>query len=293
MTKSEFAKVMRESLIDSLGEGYEVSVTEVLKNNSIRRTGLVIKTADNNLAPTLYLEDLLEAYNAGKITIEDAVIKLHEVYINYKAKQPFDSSQLTDFDVCKDKIIFKLINADKNKEYLEDTPHKIVCGDLALIFCMSVYIDCSSGGTVVIHNKLAKYWGVSADELYDLAIVNTPVIEKGRLISFTDFAYEITGIECPTSLPMWICSNIHSHNGAGAILYKDILEKAIDTIGDDFYIIPCTIHECLLIPLDMDVDIKAMRTLIRSVNGSEISEADFLSNNLYVYRRSEDQISIA
>ncbi len=50
-----FAATVKEAVEASLGEGYEVNIHEVLKNNSTHLTGLTIKTEESNVAPTIYL----------------------------------------------------------------------------------------------------------------------------------------------------------------------------------------------------------------------------------------------
>ena len=60
-----FAAVVKEAVEASLGDGYEVSINEVLKNNDTHLTGLTIRTEESNVAPTIYLEGMFERYKAG------------------------------------------------------------------------------------------------------------------------------------------------------------------------------------------------------------------------------------
>ena len=68
-TMDVFAQVVKEAVEASLGDGYEVSIHEVLKNNDTHLTGLTIRTEESNVAPTIYLEGSFERYKAGDAAV--------------------------------------------------------------------------------------------------------------------------------------------------------------------------------------------------------------------------------
>ena len=124
-TMDEFAQVVKEAGEAILGDGYEVCIHEVLKNNDTHLTGLTIRTEESNVAPTIYLEGMFERYKAGNAAIPDIVSEIISVYESHKVTMPFDASMVTDFSACQSKICYKLVNAGRNKELLADAPHMI------------------------------------------------------------------------------------------------------------------------------------------------------------------------
>ena len=133
-TMDVFAQVVKEAVEASLGDGYEVSIHEVLKNNDTHLTGLTIRTEESNVAPTIYLEGSFERYKAGDAAVPVIVSEILSVYESHKTTMSFDASLVTDFSACKERICYKLVNADRNRELLADAPHIIVCDDLAVAF---------------------------------------------------------------------------------------------------------------------------------------------------------------
>ena len=82
------------------------------------------------------------------------------------------------------------------------------------------------------------------------------------------------------------------HHGAGVIAYEGFLDEQAKKMGEDFYIIPCSIHEVLLVPESMAQDVGALKDMISNVNSCEVSPEEVLSNNLYHYDSKEKLFEI-
>lgn len=87
------------------------------------------------VALEVYQGELLIYYNNyknGRPMVE-ILAEVERAYNIYKAEHDFDVSSITDFNHVQDKICYKLINRDKNKELLADTPY-LPFQNLAVIF---------------------------------------------------------------------------------------------------------------------------------------------------------------
>ena len=62
MEISEFSQKICNAVKEELGEGYRIELKEVRKNNGVILHGLVILFRSQNVAPTIYLDTFLEAY---------------------------------------------------------------------------------------------------------------------------------------------------------------------------------------------------------------------------------------
>ena len=68
MTFDEFKENIVADIKDYLPEEYadaKVQIQDVVKNNDRQLSGLTIRTEDNNIAPTIYLEDFYKQYQDG------------------------------------------------------------------------------------------------------------------------------------------------------------------------------------------------------------------------------------
>lgn len=62
----------------------------------------------------------------------------------------------------------------------------------------------------------------------------------------------------------------------------------------NFYILPSSIHETILIPDDSTkmVDYKHLKEMVKEVNETQVDEVERLSDHVYYYDRKAKEISI-
>ena len=84
---------------------------------------------------------------------------------------------------------------------------------------------------------------------------------------------------------IYVLTNECGINGAAYITYKEILEEFSQNKSKEYYIIPSSIHELILIPKEMEEDTDSLKMFIKEVNKHAIPKIDFLSDNLYFYNR--------
>ena len=188
-----FADVVKAGLEEAHPECC-VMVHKVTKNNNLVLTGISIRSKEVNLAPTIYMDGYYNDYKNGRPMVE-ILAEVERAYNTYKAEQDFDVSSITDFNLVQDKICYKLVNRDKNKELLADAPY-LPFQDLAVIFYVLVSEDSVGTGTVTIHNNLMEMWGnPDIKELYRIAKNNTQRRYKGRVSNMMEIMGEIISSE--------------------------------------------------------------------------------------------------
>ena len=305
-TMEAFAGTIKAAMEATYGEDYKVSVQEVKKNNGLVLTGLTILKKDCNIAPTIYLNQVFKQYQDGR-SMESICRELIAVYEEHKVHTDFDVSAVTDFAKVQNRICYKLINAEKNEELLADAPHMML-EDLAVSFYILVSQDSDGTGTITIRNNMLSFWNIDTDTLYELALTNTQKIFRGSVQSMASVMTEILSHKLDEEsaqefydmmvgeddmIPMYVCTNTIKLNGAGVILYQGLLQEFADRVGSDFYILPSSIHETLLIPANGDMDIEYLRDMVRTVNRTEVAEDEVLSDSVYRYNRLLDRVELA
>ena len=83
-------------------------------------------------------------------------------------------------------------------------------------------------------------------------------------------------------MQFYVLTNNSGCKGASAILYPGFLDEIRDQLGGDLYIIPSSIHECLILKQDV-AEADDLKRCICEVNRDVLSPGDFLSDNLYEY----------
>lgn len=222
-----------------------------------------------------------------------------EAYVN---KVKGEAETVWDYEKVRDKIIFKLINTEHNRELLKRVPNRSFC-DLSIVF-MVHFGDREKGiCTALILDEHMAFWNVTVDDLYDAAMKNTPRLlpdtftgmdEMIRKIFLQEECDETIEIEAEVeSVPFYVLTNRLGIFGAACLLYPGVVKKYANELNCDLYVLPSSVHETLLLPYDKDLNVDELREMVQNVNRSEVALEDRLSGQVYIYQRSEDRISIA
>lgn len=57
-------------------------------------------------------------------------------------------------------------------------------------------------------------------------------------------------------------------------------------------ILPSSIHEVLLVVYEEELCMEELKEMVRHVNQTEVAKEEILSDNVYIYSRKTDKISI-
>lgn len=295
MEMKDFASKIRDSVRDGLGDGYKVDVKEVNKNNSVVRNGLVILAQGQNVAPTIYLEDFLEAYESG-MPLETVVQQMLDAYRRSMPADGLDMDFFRHFQKVRDRICFRLIGKKGNEALLEKIPY-IDFLDLAICFYYAYQDESLGEGSILIYNSHVEMWGTNAFELMNTARRNTPRLLPWTCCSLAE-AMEAAGGESDAELdgflaglPMKVLSNTKQVHGAACILYPGVLEALAQEGGCGFYILPSSIHEVMLLPdTDGHMSADCLKLMIVDVNSTIVAPEEVLSDTLYYYDADQKRV---
>ena len=63
-------------------------------------------------------------------------------------------------------------------------------------------------------------------------------------------------------------------------------------MDSDFYILPSSVHEVILVPTTSKKDLQKMSDMVESVNTSTLLPEEILSDHAYYYSREQDEITM-
>ena len=271
MNFEEFKAWVKENITSKdWKETSQIEISVVKKNNGVSATGLFIRESGQDVSPILYLDDYDKKVQMAAVKIPN----------------------LQEFENIRGRVIYRLVNYEKNKEILEDCPH-IRLYDLAVTFRWVARIDDVGVSTSLITNKQVKEWGVSVNDLVLAARQNTPRLFPAQIIDMEEMlAGMVSFILYPSAIPMYILTNKQELNGASALLYGDILKDFANKKGADMYILPSSIHEVIMVPADRINDPTKLLSIVHDANTTVVSIGDVLSDSVYYYDRKKDQILV-
>jgi len=289
-----FASAVKQRL-EQTHTSASVEIHEAVKNNSLNLTGITVREEGRSIAPVVYLEGFFEEYQNGK-PLDEICQKIEEVSRNATLDTDFDVNGIKDFSKVRDKICYKLVNAEKNANLLDVIPHRL-WQDLAVIYYIPISMESASGfPSITVKNSMLELWGVDEETLYRHAHVNTPALFHAEIMPLTDVIRNmLQGTEEPenTPLSLYVATNDCKINGAAVLLYDSILKEFAGQAGGDFYILPSSIHETLFLPVPSDSDGHALTEMVREINsGGCVAPDEILSDNVYLYHAEDGSVTL-
>lgn len=198
------------------------------------------------------------------------------------------------------KVFIQLVNMEESKEMLQHVPHRQFL-DLAIIYRIVREETDQGFETGIVNNELMEALDWSEKDLYLKAmsqhIMKTKItllddvtcellLKAGAPREFVDIMYPPEA----ESHPVYMLTNENMLFGANEILYTENLWKLSNKLHSDLYIIPSSIHECIVLPDDCSIhDVKEM---LGAANDIIVSESNQLSYNIYHYERKTGNIKI-
>lgn len=318
MSFAEFIILIKSKIELILGDDYDTHITHVIKNNSVELDGLIILRGGSNISPSIYLNSYYEKYlecNSIESIVEHIIHEYKKSILEEKISKlnvPYDFADM------KSRIIFRIVNYEKNKNLLSTVPY-VPFLDLAITFHCLVNHNSDGIGTVRITNELMKYWDITMEELKKLGKENTtrlfpPVIQTMNEIvnhilnnnsnysSKESGDYDLFNMEADTedglrikgryeTKDMYVLTNKKGINGASCLLYPNILSDLADKLNSDLYILPSSIHEIIIVEKDNSFQKEDLIRMVEDINLTQVPIEDVLSNNVYIYSREKDSIS--
>lgn len=297
MEYKEFVSMVEEKLNLKLKGGMKASKYTVIKNNGKEKTGIIVESDRYNMSPAIYLEEFFEQYQKG-MSIEKIVNEILEFYEKVKVEEDYDVSKLSCYEGVQKKVVFKLVNTEKNRQILEEIPN-IPMLDLSIVFYILVEVNDKGCATIQIRYEHMKSWDVSVEQLYTDAKLNVKRLIPARLMCMQQVMERLLDMskECENDLLkvkfppenkdlMYILTNSIQQFGAAALVYPNILEMAARIVGEDFYLLPSSIHEVILVPKSKSPDLKELNEMINEINETQVEEEEILGNHAYYYEKN-------
>ena len=301
---NEFTQYVKEETERAFPEA-KVTVNEVKKNNNLTLTAITVRPEGSSISPNIYLDRFYEEYEDGE-SLDTVIAKITRVAEdNFDAPAGFTgiAEKFTKWDEIKNSIIFSLVNGEKNKELLENAPH-VMFEDLAILFKVFIGDGNNGFGSITILNDHIKYWDVTVEDLMAAAKANVENLLPATVQTMGEVLMEMMAKdgmpeemaelfrqEMPLTKTMFVISNKQKVNGAGSVLYKDVLADLSAKIGTDLYILPSSIHEVIVVSEEMG-DPETLRQMVCEVNGTEVRPEEQLSDNVYKYCREAGTLSV-
>lgn len=297
--KEELAKSVKETLDARNGEDTVVQLNTVQKANETY-DAITVKPEESNVGVNISATKAYEEYQNGKDfnliakQVADAADKA------IKGRPDFDLAAIGDYEQMKQKLSMEVVSAERNAEFLENVPHKNL-EDMAIVY--RFVIDSSDDGrsSILVTNKMLETYGITAEQLHNDAMEIAPEVRPAVIKGLSETMAEMLGADQAEMLgltpsvdePIYVATVPDKTQGASVLAYQDFMDQAAERLGGDFFILPSSIHEVLLVKDDGQFDRAALENMVREVNATQVAPEDKLTDNVYHYDSKDKVFELA
>ena len=181
-------------------------------------------------------------------------------------------------------------------DIINDVPY-VEQGEFIGLFKIEFQKNEHESYAAIISNATLEAYGITKDELYDQAKENDKknTYKQPILCDINDIIFniiageklfdeknllennEIINIEDDELL---VLSNRGSREGAALLFNEDVLERISEVMNGDYYIIPSSIHEVIVLK---EMPAPELNQMIAEVNNTQVEPEDVLSYNAQYY----------
>ena len=283
MSYEEFLDVAKDAAKTRHPEA-DVTIQKVEKLQGESYVGLSVRPEGQNAAVTMNLHELHDQ-------VVDNPKRLAAVMSEFlsgldKALEQIpqvDVKRFTEYENVKGSLVMQVIPVEPNKEKLEQIPHKTI-EDIAVVYRIDVSDSRHQNATVLVTNQMMDQFGITPEQLHQDAVASQAAHKPPTLKNMSEMMAEMSGgmMDMPES-PMWVATVEGGVNGAVATQIPEFMDQAAEKLGGNFFVLPSSIHECLFIKDDGEFQRPQLEEMVQSVNATEVSAADFLSDSVYHY----------
>ena len=195
-----------------------------------------------------------------------------------------------DYEKMKDKLQVRICDKEWNSDRLAD---KVVTehGDFAAYYAVNLEENREGISSIPVTVSLMNEWGVSVEQIQADAMMadrNRGVV----LMNMNEIIKSMIFGEEPENLlnekldietmrePMFCLTNAQKMNGASLLLQEDIRKQIGECLGSDYFVLPSSIHEVLILPDNGLFEVPELNAMVKEVNETQVERQEQLSDKV-------------
>ena len=203
------------------------------------------------------------------------------------------------YEDIQDSLRVRLMDMRSNKESLENAVYEPVGCGFALVAYMELPEEIAGGGIANVPRGLAEVSGFSKRRIMMDAMLGSCAMDYPKLCSLHDMLF---GEKSTNLLPgeiraeeesLLVLTTEDGRLGAVALYYPGVQAMIGRIVGGDYYVLPSSVHEVLIMPDNGHVNAKELAMMVREINEHEVSPEERLGNKVLHYRIDLQKLQVA
>ena len=287
---TEFVDAVKESIKDYLPEKFQDAQVRVEPFQKLNTAylGLQVRREDQTVVPNINLSAMFEEYQREGRSMG---AMLTAIAGQVQLAPEMQTGWLKDYDQVKEHLFIRVSDAKENEAFLAMSPHKEVDG-LAISYHIAFEGLHGVEASTPVSYKMMEMYGVTAEQLHADALESSQRLYPVKFRRMNEIMAEMMGMEPDMAADMMppmegpqlmVLTNMQGMHGAGAMFYPDQLETIAQQMGTDFFVLPSSVHEVLILPDDGTTEPDSLQFMVREINQSTVAPEDRLSDFVYHY----------
>ncbi len=261
-------------------KGGQVSWQNVKKHNQ-EKLGISILFEGTQVATVVYPEDWYEEWKDA-----EQVSSLAKRIFAELEPQPLEGFRLENYrkeDILK-QLRLIMVEEEGKEDFLADIPYERKSG-----FAFFVRWRLSETMSTIMKTALMEHYEISQEEMFREAKENTKReklfeslgsrIEREQL----DLLGESEVMPFMKEHGPYILTTHDTWYGARLLYHDDILEEIREELQEEFYILPSSLHELLIVPKSESLGLLDYQNMVRDINEEMVDLEERLSNHILEY----------
>lgn len=276
MKFEEFEEYVKQNLKILLPENYEdasIKIDEV-KKPGYSYHGMAVTQQNQRFG---VIVDLDHYYSMYRKPVPISQIMFSIASLVQESFPDVDLELIMDYEWVKNRLFIRVFNRNWSKDYLRHIPHQVV-EDLAITPHILVASDGKQISSTPVTYDLLREYGIPPQELFDTAMQNGMKMFPPTIKYMAD----LLGIGRDIRAER-VITNEWGINGAAALFYPGEMDEISEEISDDFYAVPTSVHEMILIPAGSAMSEGKMNEALHQTIRDYTDEREWLSDHIYYY----------
>ena len=210
---------------------------------------------------------------------------------------------LNDYEAAKDCLYFRLGGDLETNDLTAVIPHTQI-EDMSVTYHLLMDESGEEMKSLLVTGAMVENWGVSMEQLHGDAAENTerqhsPRIqtlsamlgmepasdrdEYGNKLPFEDMLAKLDF----ENGDMYVLTNAEGYGGATVMCYPGVLESIANHAEKNFFVIPSSVHEMLILPDDGVYNLRDLEVIVKDINEAVVAPDERLSDSVYHYDSAE------
>lgn len=301
MNFEQFVEEVKAEIKHYLPEEYQNADIEIMNHEKLNESyvGLVVRNEGQSIAPTINLNKYYEMYLENEPDFDYVMhsmtdmVQVEPIHI--------DMNIFMNYEAAKDHLFIRVSDAERNTEILEGLPHRQI-ENLAITYHIAAEISGNGIGSAPVTKKMLEMYGVTEEQLEADALANSPKLFPAKVEAIGDMMMNMAreemrrsgmseeeidmmihemGMDNPT--PLTVVTNDQQMNGAAVIFYPGQMEKLGESVKGDFFILPSSTHEVLILPDDGEMTYQELKAMVVEINNTQVLPEERLADDVYHY----------